>query len=46
MSFADQVFRVLGHALSSAQLRYRPDTSSGIVTSFYPVSGTPLSLFV
>lgn len=45
MSFADQVFYVLGHALSSPQLRYRPDTSSGIVTSFHAVSGTPLSLF-
>jgi hypothetical protein len=41
----DQVFHVLGHALNSPQLRYRPDTSTGIVTSFQAISGAPLSLF-
>jgi hypothetical protein len=44
MSFADQVFLVLGQALSSAHLRYTPDRSLGHVTSVQASSGAPLSL--
>ena len=45
MTFADQVFLVLGQALSSTHLRYAPDRSTGHVTSAQTISGEPLSLF-
>jgi hypothetical protein len=45
MTFADQVFLVLGQALSSTHLRYTPDRSTGHVTSAQTISGEPLSLF-
>ena len=45
MTFADQVFLVLGQALSSTHLRYTPERSTGHVTSIHAISGAPLSLF-
>jgi hypothetical protein len=45
MTFADQVFLVLGQVLNSTHLHHTPDRSIGHVTSAQAISGTPLSLF-
>lgn len=45
MTFAEQVFLVLGQALSSAHLRYTPHRSIGHIEGKEEISGAPLSLF-